>query len=278
MTRTNRFIVVAAVAVAILVALGLGYWWGRSRDQASMAGNAGAPSGERKVLYWYDPMAPDQHFDKPGKSPFMDMQLVPKYADEATAGGVAIAPGVRQNLGIRTVEVKRGRLASAIRVPGTIGWDLRQEHIVSARVDAIVERLHVRAPFEPVRAEQPRLQALDEWKIGSPHQRPIAEHPEVLFGILGIRVRRRDHADDIEQRRAVIKQACSRAQNCRAEDDFETPQSAPWDEAGAAMNMRRQGARLGWLITPRRCASPADGHCWRRSPSMAAISAAPSAS
>ena len=155
MTRSRRFVAIAAVAVALLAALGLGYWWGRSPDQVSATGGASTTSGEGKVLYWYDPMVPDQHFDKPGKSPFMDMQLVPKYADEATAGGVAIAPGVRQNLGIRTIEVKRGRLDSAIRVPGTIGWDLRQEHIVSARVDAIVERLHVRAPFEPVRAEQP---------------------------------------------------------------------------------------------------------------------------
>ena len=38
---------------------------------------------KRQVLYWYDPMVPDKHFDKPGKSPFMDMELVPKYADEA---------------------------------------------------------------------------------------------------------------------------------------------------------------------------------------------------
>jgi hypothetical protein len=35
----------------------------------------------KTVLYWYDPMVADKHFDKPGKSPFMDMQLVPKYAD-----------------------------------------------------------------------------------------------------------------------------------------------------------------------------------------------------
>ena len=47
----------------------------------------GAPS------YWYDPMHPSQHFDKPGKSPFMDMPLVPKYADGATshAGGASPA-------------------------------------------------------------------------------------------------------------------------------------------------------------------------------------------
>src|SRR5438876_6074543 len=39
----------------------------------------------KKVLYWYDPMKPEVHFDHPGKSPFMDMQLEPKYAEEAPA-------------------------------------------------------------------------------------------------------------------------------------------------------------------------------------------------
>lgn len=37
----------------------------------------------KTVLYWYDPMVADKHFDKPGKSPFMDMQLVPRYAEGA---------------------------------------------------------------------------------------------------------------------------------------------------------------------------------------------------
>ena len=39
------------------------------------------PRRGRKVLYWHDPMVPGQRFDKPGKSPFMDMMLVPVYAD-----------------------------------------------------------------------------------------------------------------------------------------------------------------------------------------------------
>jgi membrane fusion protein, copper/silver efflux system len=38
---------------------------------------------KKEVLYWYDPMKPEVHFDRPGKSPFMDMDLVPKYAEEA---------------------------------------------------------------------------------------------------------------------------------------------------------------------------------------------------
>lgn len=60
---------------------------------------------ERKVLFWYDPMKPDTRFDKPGKSPFMDMDLVPKYADEndeKSSEGIRIDPTQVQNLGLKT--------------------------------------------------------------------------------------------------------------------------------------------------------------------------------
>src|SRR6516162_3044236 len=78
------------------------------------APNAGAqkagdidPQTGKKVLYWHDPMVPGQKFDRPGKSPFMDMQLVPVYADGDTdAGAVTISPRVQQNLGVRTAVVK----------------------------------------------------------------------------------------------------------------------------------------------------------------------------
>lgn len=53
--------------------------------------SASATEQQRKVLFWYDPMYPNTRFDKPGKSPFMDMDLVPKYADEESAA--AGAPG-----------------------------------------------------------------------------------------------------------------------------------------------------------------------------------------
>ena len=69
----------------------------------------GLGRGERKVLYWHDPMVPGARFDKPGKSPFMDMQLVPVYADEASDSGVKVSPTIQQNLGIRTAIVKKGR-------------------------------------------------------------------------------------------------------------------------------------------------------------------------
>lgn len=54
---------------------------------------------ERKVLFWYDPMKPDTKFDKPGKSPFMDMDLLPKYADDSgdksSGGSVSTQPRFR---------------------------------------------------------------------------------------------------------------------------------------------------------------------------------------
>lgn len=61
----------------------------------------GAPS------YWYDPMRPSEHFDKPGKSPFMDMRLVPGYAD-----------GSRSSPGIVRIAVSRRRFNS--RAPAKI--------------------------------------------------------------------------------------------------------------------------------------------------------------
>jgi Cu(I)/Ag(I) efflux system membrane fusion protein len=71
-----------------------GYWLGRQGQADHTASTvADTATDGRKVLYWYDPMVPNQHFDKPGKSPFMDMQLVPKYADAGgEAAGVRVDP------------------------------------------------------------------------------------------------------------------------------------------------------------------------------------------
>lgn len=146
-----------AALVAVAVALGAGYRWGQL--QRAPSGNVTGSPPARKVLYWYDPMVPGQHFDKPGLSP-MGMQLVPKYGDQPGDAGIAIDPGQQQSLGIRTVPVRRGHLEAAVHIPGTIAWDLRQERVVSLPVDAIVQRLLARTPFEPVRAGQPLAEVL----------------------------------------------------------------------------------------------------------------------
>jgi len=106
---------------------------------------------ERKPLYWYDPMVPDKHFDAPGKSPFMDMQLVPKYSDEGgSAVTVSIDPRMAQNLGMRTVKATKIRLAGGLEAAGSVAADERRIQAVVSRVAGFVERLDVRAVGEPV--------------------------------------------------------------------------------------------------------------------------------
>ena len=124
--------------------------------QTADAQKAGVPDAGngRRVLYWHDPMVPNTRFDKPGKSPFMDMQLVPVYADagggSGDAAGVAIASRVQQNLGMRTAEVTQGSLARPLEVSGAIAWNERDVAVVAARTGGFVERLYVRAALDAV--------------------------------------------------------------------------------------------------------------------------------
>jgi Cu(I)/Ag(I) efflux system membrane fusion protein len=108
------------------------------------------------VLYWYDPMVPQQHFEKPGKSPFMDMQLVPRYADESVAAaGVRIAPQVLQNLGVRLATVERLELSGRIEASGIIGFNERDVAVVQSRAAGYVQRLWPLAPGDRVHAGNP---------------------------------------------------------------------------------------------------------------------------
>lgn len=123
-----------------------------------------AESG-RKVLYWYDPMVPSQHFDEPGKSPFMDMQLVPKYADDAqSTRGIAIDPARMQSLGLRTAVAHLGKIGSTLTATGTIDFNQREVAIVQARAAGFVQRVYGRAPGDVIRAGAPLVDLLvPEW-------------------------------------------------------------------------------------------------------------------
>ncbi len=117
--------------------------------------NAADPAKGKQVLYWHDPMVPNQRFDKPGKSPFMNMPLVPVYADMGSDGGkISIDPRIQQNLGIRIAEVTRGNLTSSIEVVGNVAYDERALKVVQARANGFVEKLYVRATLDPVRKNQ----------------------------------------------------------------------------------------------------------------------------
>src|SRR5206468_4157164 len=78
-----------------------------SGNSAAQSSTPSATPGERKVLFWYDPMHLAYKADKPGVAPDCGMQLVPKYADEPTSlakmpvGTVMIPPHKQQLIGVR---------------------------------------------------------------------------------------------------------------------------------------------------------------------------------
>ena len=90
--RTRPELLRAAAVRLVLVAALLAYVLvGGSGSHQAQTDSAG-----RRILYWYDPMVPQEHYPGPGKSS-MNMDLVPKYADESAQGGVTVSPTVMQS-------------------------------------------------------------------------------------------------------------------------------------------------------------------------------------
>ena len=153
----KRAVLIVILLVAA-VAIGAGGFYLGRRNAGDMptADLNDKSATDKKVLYWHDPMVPGPRFDKPGKSPFMDMQLVPVYADsDASDAGVKVSPTVQQNLGIRYADVRRAELPTSFDAVGTVQFDERLSVVVQTRAAGYVEQLRVRAPMERVRKGQP---------------------------------------------------------------------------------------------------------------------------
>jgi len=154
----KRLTIVLSIAAALSLAGLAGYGLGRrpaASPNSAASSTAPAAAASQRVLYWYDPMVPAQHFDKPGLSP-MGMEMVPKYAQqEDDAGSVRIDAATTQNLGVRLAPVQRRVLTGELDAPATVTWDPRQATVVSAQVDGVVTHLRVRAPYTAVAAGAP---------------------------------------------------------------------------------------------------------------------------
>lgn len=89
MNVRNKYILLIIIVLIVVAAV----YGGKKAGLFQHAGsNAASSSGARKVLYWYDAMNPEHHYDKPGKAPD-GMDLVPKYAEDSSAGNATQAGG-----------------------------------------------------------------------------------------------------------------------------------------------------------------------------------------
>ena len=110
----------------------------------------GQDAGEREVLYWRAAMDPNYTSDRPGKSP-MGMDLVPVYADEATAdGGIRVSRSFLQNFAVRTAMVHRGTLPVSIRTIGILAHNEERVVSVQTKYEGWIERANVNNVGETV--------------------------------------------------------------------------------------------------------------------------------
>jgi Cu(I)/Ag(I) efflux system membrane fusion protein len=104
-------------------------------------------------------MKPEVHFDHPGKSPFMDMDLVAKYADEEAAPAGAVAgyapvtiPRERmQEFGVATEPAAVRPLAGKVTTNGTVAEDESLRFDVNVKFAGWIRKLRVERTGDRVR-------------------------------------------------------------------------------------------------------------------------------
>lgn len=133
MNQKQKF-VIAAITVTALGVAGTWYFLSSKVEMPAIAADTDAAKKDRRVLYWTDPMVPGFKSDKPGKSPFMDMELVPVYEPDAQATVVSVRPEIANNLGVRTYKALRGGMS---RTLATNGYLFRENGSLLVLVDIL---------------------------------------------------------------------------------------------------------------------------------------------
>ena len=151
-----------AIGAVLLVGIGVvaGVVIAQRMDGATDVAADGG--GEREILYWYDPMVPNERYPGPGKSS-MNMDTIPKYADEARGGsssGIRIDPALTQNLGVRYATARRGDLEGDLSATAVVDYNERGIAVVQSRADGFVQRVYNRAPGDVIAAGAPLVDLL----------------------------------------------------------------------------------------------------------------------
>jgi len=153
--------------------------------QGAATGSASKP-GERKILYWYDPMHPAYKSNKPGTAPDCGMDLVPKYADDGgqdmAAGTVNIAAGKQQVMGVRTATVEQKPVVRDIRTTAQIVPDERRIAHIHVKVPGFVEKVYVDFVGQLVRKGQPVFTLYSPDMVATQEEYLIAKRGERTLG------------------------------------------------------------------------------------------------
>jgi RND family efflux transporter MFP subunit len=145
-------------------------------------------SGDRKVLYWYDPMHPAYKADKPGIAPDCGMQLVPKYADEEMSlatmptGTIKISSAKQQLMGVRTAKVARENLERTIRTTAQLTADETKIAHIHVKVSGWVEKVYVDYVGQLVKKGQPLFTLYSPDLVATQEEYLIAKRGQMALG------------------------------------------------------------------------------------------------
>ena len=150
----------ATTAVLLLLAVAAtGYWLGkqntgiRTRDTGYGIRDT-AKSGERKLLYYRNPMGLPDTSPVPKKDA-MGMDYVPVYEGEAEpTGQFGISLDKVQRLGVKSEAATMRELNRTLRVTGRIEVDERRTYSIAPKFEGWVDRLYVNTTGQAVRKGQ----------------------------------------------------------------------------------------------------------------------------
>jgi RND family efflux transporter MFP subunit len=151
----KKLLVVIFMAAAWVGGYGYGRWYAKP------------PAGERKPLYWVDPMHPWYKSDVPGIAPDCGMKLVPVYpgdearydrrANKLPVGSVQITPEKQQLIGVEYGTVEYETVHSSIRAVARVALDETKIAKVHSKLEGWIDQVFVDFTGKQVRQGDPLL-------------------------------------------------------------------------------------------------------------------------
>jgi RND family efflux transporter MFP subunit len=156
MRRALKRILSITLILSAGFAAGAAYMRWRAPGQEASA----VPNGNRKILYWQDPMHPSYRSDKPGIAPDCGMRLEPVYESDAAnvpPDSVHIPAEKQQLIGVTYGTAEKASAAGVIRAVGKIAADETRISQVHSKIEGWIEEVNVDFVGKFVRRGDPLL-------------------------------------------------------------------------------------------------------------------------
>jgi membrane fusion protein, copper/silver efflux system len=151
----KKLLAVIFLAAAWAGGYGYGRWYAKP------------PSGERKPLYWVDPMHPWYKSEVPGIAPDCNMKLVPVYpgeearydrrANKLPEGSVQITPEKQQLIGVEYGTAEYETVRSSVRAAARVALDETKIAKVHSKLEGWIDQVFVDFTGKQVRQGDPLL-------------------------------------------------------------------------------------------------------------------------